>query len=712
MERTLTEERRNEILRRLEEERKAKRAQSTRNDARAEERDALVRKLLAERAHTTAPPQLSATASAPGVRQTTREKEEKEEKEEEEKHVHFVEFLEEGGEEELPAMMMTMTQPWVSPSRPVGQERGSGGVSRHAREKIQEELEAEFEEEHPFQPQISARSKALVPESRESVLARLAMDKTKLYREREKLKLAREEEEAARVRREASSAAHNRRRRREKSVGKGRRGGRVGSMPVEDRLYAAGMEAAKARRKAAAAAGAPGKECTFTPATHKRRAKAKTEAKGNGVPLYKRVTQVQRSKNARLHKLRMDVLENDDNLTFAPKTNPRPRTGRNGGDAGQVFDRLSKAASVAEQKKKKLERDLEQERTEKYTFRPKISAKSKALVATSTLMSSEVGQDGGGKGMDAFLARQAMYDERARRAREEAQAAVEAEMAAAFKPEINESISRDPRRRRGSGEEDADGFLDRCARLAEQESTRSAKLRAKVEEEYYAQFTFQPKINPVSRSMAKNRTLAALTQEPGSGRQGGVETEAAALEFHKAHPFRPQLNPNSARATSYLRDKSNLMARIEADRAAKERALEEARRAQEAAVLEECSFAPERITALAEVPAPAKPVQVKGLDRFMELQRLRQAKEAEKKELERRAFTVSQAALVGKIPTRDRGDTPPKKRERPAKPRGRTAYVPHTNHRARSDLVQRILAEHSSSGGGGGGGEDPFYFEE
>ncbi|KNC54704.1 uncharacterized protein AMSG_01554 [Thecamonas trahens ATCC 50062] len=575
--------------------------------------------------------------------------------------------------------------------------------SRHSKDKVRLEVEAEFEEQHTFRPQLSTSSKRIDTASREERLARLAEDKSKLYVEREKLRLQREQDEAKRLAAERKRRSSARRAGVQKSL-KGRRSS--SSEPVQERLYRAGVEAAESRRERLVAAQSElPQQCTFKP----RVSKKKASRDSSRVPLYKRVTQVQRSKNARLHKLRMEVMEGDSNLTFKPQTNSKRRTTSN--RKAPVFDRLANAAQVAEARKKKLEQDLEQERAEQYTFKPKISARSKALVATSTEL-----------GGDAFLERQKRYEERSRRMKAEAQAEAEAQLAEAFQPEIN-ALPSEVRRSREEPSDPGESFLERCERMAVKDSARAQLLRANAEEEYYSQFTFQPKINPASRALAKDRSFAQLAESTAP--KAAAAGDAVEAAFSEAHPFKPKLNSTSARAKSYLRDTSNLMARIEADRRAKEKALAAARLEREAAEMEECSFAPARVTASTSPEANrARPVQVKGLDRFMELQRMREAKEAEKRELERRAFSVSHAALVGRPPTADRSPpvgshadviyaarapAPSVHAQHKPKPRPRSAYVPTTNASRQRELIRKILADEDLVPIGD---DDAFMFDE
>ncbi|KAE8893343.1 hypothetical protein PF003_g22640 [Phytophthora fragariae] len=252
---------------------------------------------------------------------------------------------------------------------------------------------------------------------------------------------------------------------------------------------------------------------------------------------------------------------------------------------------------------------------------------------------------------------------------------------------------------------------DRCSESNQQKlyrltynDQRDAELKKqRLREEQYAQYTFKPEINPVSKALGRPSTLNELShpvrdiqqdspaskRSPPQDRRKAGDSSASrvalrqyfankrfrsrvALEMEEASKaectFQPTLiaskNRNSSVGTNKLYSREprsrtklewqseNLLHLIEAERQKKADEIEAKRNAQELKELEECTFRPNiqkprrRGTSAKGSPSPPrdsdaedKPVIVRGLGRFLELRELARQQQAEQKQREQKVFS-------------------------------------------------------------------------
>lgn len=118
--------------------------------------------------------------------------------------------------------------------------------------------------------------------------------------------------------------------------------------------------------------------------------------------------------------------------------------------------------------------------------------------------------------MKDFYERQETFIKRQYEKKEEARKKWADEERYSFKPEINATseviVESDPNR-------GAENDEDRIERLYKRDHKRQEVMRELIEKEVYAQYTYKPEINKVSKSIARNpTTIEELSYNP-KGRQ-------------------------------------------------------------------------------------------------------------------------------------------------------------------------------------------------
>jgi hypothetical protein len=188
-----------------------------------------------------------------------------------------------------------------------------------------------------------------------------------------------------------------------------------------------------------------------------------------------------------------------------------------------------------------------------------------------------------------------------------------------FKPKINATsgviIEADPERCNENSEQKYDRLYNKDVRKANEN-------RELMEEELYSKYTYQPKINHLSRLMVADRAptdILNLTQISKSTLTHPIHQEYE-QKHRKECTFKPKINNNYSNVRSEYTNKDILKAKLQ-EKAMQRRQVEEQKRMdQEYEELKDCTFKP--VINNDQYQAHDQVVVVRGLSRYMELQEL------------------------------------------------------------------------------------------
>lgn len=326
------------------------------------------------------------------------------------------------------------------------------------------------------------------------------------------------------------------------------------------------------------------------------------------VPLAARAEEVLHDRERRVHDLRLALArEEAETCTFRPDT---------GHTAAQIRARgIPSSEHLAEAKRERKLKQLEAEHRAAYPFAPQLNPTSERILEES---------QGPGKVGSNFFQRQEAFEVRRRRRRQELEHTLEA-----ARPVAHPMVDPNSKLIAASVRAATDGgrAASPTDRLAVEDFERRRALAALREEEVRKQYSFKPRIDPVSAELAAKAPRREMHGAAGPSRE---EAEAAAEEaFLESHPFRPAVNPNSEHMASSAVSQGRRLplsaaaaatggftSALLASQRLRSARLEELRRIEEARALEACTFQPDRAPSAAWDPAMlAGPVVVPGIDR-------------------------------------------------------------------------------------------------
>ena len=591
-------------------------------------------------------------------------------------------------------------------------------AGRHSKEAIAERARMEEEKELTFKPKTIARPRsaksALDTASGEERLARLSTPRTKLWEKCEEIRNAKENEETKDCTFKPKVGRGPRMANRPSSA----RARPSGDLSFPDRLYKDGdsmyrkREDAKRQIAEAEIASYP-----FQPAINDN-SRAAVEAEGYK-PIHERVNDLLRKKQESLAAARVQYeLENPD-LTFAPKVSEASRAIARGleeesGRRLSPVDRLatgagytdrpgsarSRRSSISGLRGRRRSMSAEDEEA---TFRPHLNENTRRLCE---MMADEGVRGGAG----SFLERQAEHAIKSRRERAEMRSRFDKDCT--FHPDTGnaERVLANSKRVGRLGETPK----ERIARLAFLEKQQKEAKQALAEENYHKQFTFKPKLSATAKTK-KPTPLNDLVTNP-KGVQVRAVAEAAAREaFVSECTFEPNVGAKHADAAprpfqvDYSKQ-GGITARIREYRREKEICLQEARNEKEFKELEECTFQPNAGVKKSK-PKPTKGVTevVPGLGRHLELRRRAKQMEEEARARAAKVFLedaakkdVTHRQTVPRSPNISaNGEIGAKAEERrrrllaekEAREKADCTFRPKTNERPRKELIERLLAE-------------------
>lgn len=416
-------------------------------------------------------------------------------------------------------------------------------------------------------------------------------------------------------------------------------------------------------------------EFSFRPDTTHSKASFAFEDQVEHKPIHERVASLQRDRSVRLQQLK-EMLEKEEEteLTFSPAIDPRSKRitekRRQEESMSMVVKedagtRLFNDGRLITFKKEMLALEHARREAESFT-EPKLCAGTELIAKESALLSAE------------FEDRLRMYEMRQSFHRNQLQLARQRESETWFQPRIQESSRRIIQKALPEMlEEDAADRVDRLGRLAVLQ--REMSLR-RIEDEMYADCSFSPTIDPISRALGRQPSLDELyTNHRGQRRREALQRRLED-QMKAEHTFRPKINTSFAgretspesnasrasvdcpvlqsrdsfepklavrtpydRTNVYLHCPELLMQRIEERRRRRDEVRESEQRLRLAQEMQQCTFQPKTRPYVKE--EGAGPVVIPGLDRFLEQRELGVRLKEERAKREREVFEIDMSSF-------------------------------------------------------------------
>lgn len=283
------------------------------------------------------------------------------------------------------------------------------------------------------------------------------------------------------------------------------------------------------------------REYAFKPKINEK-SRVVAASKTGGKPLTERLSEIQKEKRSRLHKLRVQREQEDPNLTFQPKINATSNELALNARTGvvkhlDVVERLSTNVSSALTKKIRRQEQLLQEQALDHTFVPEVSENSRKIIEHSKFFRLT---------KDDFVARQEMLSELKRIHTQVTAHELNTRDGCSFKPDIGNAteILANSKHRHIYANESQQEKLER---LAYRDVEERQKNRERLENKHYSEIPFKPKVSEESRKIVeRNNELkkSILERESTLGEQTERQQKAkqkADAEFRDQHPFKPSL---------------------------------------------------------------------------------------------------------------------------------------------------------------------------
>ena len=502
-----------------------------------------------------------------------------------------------------------------TPSRTQPKRPSSAPPSRKkTTEQLIKEREEKFRQECTFKPKINklpnkkelnynTSEKRLTPSQK---LEQLCKPKTEIIEKREKLKRELEEKEN-----EECTFRPNLTKPRE------RLNRSWSELPVQERLYKDAeskfnQREKRTRMKEEMEANSYPYQPQIQSSTQKLSGKSRERP-----PIYQRVLEVQKERNEYLQTIRKSAEEKEPNLTFKPSIDKKSqrmaliRKIKNEETNLPVSEKLSRNAS------QKMIRRQEEMSSEDYTFSPQISVNSEYPNPTSD-----------------FLERQKQVQERVASKRKQLLEKIQASQYT-FKPQINQNshymtIS--------SKERNKESQEQRYYRMSSKDWKKRTDKQNRLNEEYYSQYKFEPKINSLSKQLGRTVSLNELSNVQDFQKKQKLKQRQLEKDMEKDCSFKPSLMSNKKyqNVTSNYRQSEDISNTIQEQQRQKQQRIENLKKQREVSELQSCTFQPELIEKRIEETEE----EVKGLERFLELKDMARKNQLEKQQRERKAFLM------------------------------------------------------------------------
>ncbi|OMJ78671.1 hypothetical protein SteCoe_21478 [Stentor coeruleus] len=330
------------------------------------------------------------------------------------------------------------------------------------------------------------------------------------------------------------------------------------------------------------------------------------------VPLYKRLDELQHEKKT-LRQLEKEKSEKHQNLTFRPSISENSKRLADSKCQGDLISRLSYDAS-----------------------------KSKDCINEISLgFSSTTSKPFNTK---EFLNRQHDYYIKSKNHKKEVENKNSEELS--FKPRINLNSNFIANYKHKYAQETMD---DKICRISSQAALKKQNMKKQINNDYYEKYTFEPKINNISKQLAKSTNMIDYQEELKNKRK--IQAQASVAELQRICSFSPQINSLKKKSLMHTRkslqnthekqdfDKNgeygeskykqgeNVLENIEKARKNKEKVLFDLKQERDFKDFSNCTFQPKKTERLIS----ENNVQVKGIERFYELRSIAKQQKIEKK---------------------------------------------------------------------------------
>lgn len=349
-------------------------------------------------------------------------------------------------------------------------------------------------------------------------------------------------------------------------------------------------------------------------------------------PVHERVGELQRAKYEKMQRLRVESEQLNKDLTFVPAINEKSSRLASHRSTMDIAERLA-GADVANklQRRAVTQEEHNRRQAEEFTFTPKINENSQRIVEESEMFA--------GSRRD-FVQRQKEWMKAQQRRLEMDKQIVGVLTEPQFRPQINENSEAIIAAKTAAALEDQSGKIDR---LAYRDKARKEALQEAIKEQYHAQFSYQPDINPVSKVIGRSSKLTELVTNERSKKAKERIAREAERQFQQDYTFKPAIQSGEAggqESSRILKDPESLTKNIQQMRLEKERRIEEARKELEYAELKECTFQPVKISERRRVKQPDGPILVRGLGKYLERKEAARRQAEEQREREEKVFLV------------------------------------------------------------------------
>lgn len=306
----------------------------------------------------------------------------------------------------------------------------------------------------------------------------------------------------------------------------------------------------------------------------------------NYQPIHERLEDLQKERQEIINKLRSNI-ESKAEGNFKPKINShiiKPAQNRSVSIENQSKDNFTS--------KRRVQDDLLQNEIENFTFTPQTASKPGDL-----------------KG---FLNRQ---EEFLKKKEQKIQQKFSAEDTCTFKPIINSNSRCIALETEGE---------DKFERMSKQELEKRQQKQAKIQEEYYGKFSYEPKINPTSKLICRNSSVYESKTIP-------------IIEETDSCSFKPKLESKKFKnVESHYSNPQAIMEKIKEKEQKKQEKIKEIKENVEQKISKNCTFQPK----IVEHCENKETVLVPGLDKFLAWKELSKKQEEEKKAREFKVFGI------------------------------------------------------------------------
>jgi hypothetical protein len=484
------------------------------------------------------------------------------------------------------------------------------------KEAIKKEVEEKIKAECTFKPQITAYANSTkTAESRAGRFNQLSQSRKNDYLKREQEKKLEEEK---RLQEECTFKPQIRR---SKSAGGDR--GLFNPEEVTKRLAREGENrTAKREMTKRELEEQQMQQFSFKPSTNKNKFDDASYR-----PVHERYGELQRMKNEKLKQLRIKSETENPDLKFVPEISKN----------SEKITKIKGTIPFQERIERSIHnwnvpitKELSYPRSEEIecTFQPQINPVSSKILKGSQLYTRNGGN---------FLNRQEIFQMRGETKRKMLEDKENRIVNAVPKITKTSKMIVEAKHSRAIETEE-----DKIERLAVKDKLRADALKEEIREQHYNQFNFKPRINDVSKTIARPTSQEELISNERNKKIKKNIADQLQTKFDQQYTFKPQLvsNQQIANSSKYrivdLADPEKTKQRTDQLKAERELKLERAKAAQEYEEMKNCTFKPEISSNVAE--EDDGPIVIRGLGRHLE--RTEKAKKmiADQKEREEQVF--------------------------------------------------------------------------